>query len=1668
MSSAVDSERKDVFVEDLSRISETYPGLPEPLVERDFLIESILDELRHNDAIFLAWPEGYGKTTLLSQFVKKKGSRAINLFIESRWTYEPESVRRDLCNQMHWILNGEEIGREFMYNNGSESKFLVNRYFRKVNKKGRRGDSFYIVIDGLEDIPDKDKHARDEIINSLPFGAAGISFVFSGEPSLLPEDIRPKVRAESFSSVLFGKQDTEGYLGDLVSERQKILEIHNTCRSIPGRLASVRRILEKGVSAESILRRRIDEVEDLFDVEWEDVSDKDREVLALISFADFELSTEEIADVLGISKDEIESRMESLSFVNAGSGDGSVSFVSDAFRRYAKEKLSDLKTDTRDVVVDYLIENMESDRSIRHLPVLLGESGQHEKLIEVLSPDYFYRVLEQGQSLGFTNQVADLAFEAADKKDRFGAKARFSLHKSAVNELWGAHARRSEVRALMALEELDEAVALADTALSSVERLHLLAIIARMQKDQVGNVDEGLRDQIQRLSEDVNASDLQNRAEEIAVDLISVDPELALRLVERGTEAGTGEHSLDVAYLQLTMSEVMRSQKRAEPGVSHQDSLEDIHSKIQSPSAREVSSKLRLLVGDYSAEKVLEKAKSFEKTGDRLYFLRLWTQAHARSEEAGTVIEYALKQIIQNMDYAHDAGSLRELAEPLPHLDSNKEIERLVRIFDQQKQTSILVEELVRLEILLARAEANIDIERADDRLLDLYLNLEQVSDLATRTEGWARLISALPLKDNLSAIEEDILQSATKDLEQDTKMLLSKSAKQENATRHVIQALANNYPEKALRLADSLNTKPRRNKGALLFVDSILKSELREVDAGILFRVLDQISSDKTRTEAVSRIFDRLADERTDVETAAEYANRLFGKVGAMSDAEERCKTAIQGYELLVRATEKTQERESEFDHHPEEFLAVAEAAFEAQDNDSKKIATAFEIVSELAGTDRETAREFKDKAERLRGEIVLDSGRSRASYLASLDLVVRSFRGLLPRKADDPEDLQRIVSLIDKVRSVKDRVRHFSNLAFSCFRCGRDREGKEIVKDKVRTLLGQIPEEDKSSLHDAWAYAAPALYLAAKNLTLNDLERKLPLEERDRALSNIANGILNEVMPSEPVDFDTNRESKLEPEEIHDLVDLLGRIETDVRVYKILEGIVEVILEDKHQRTYDRTLRIDVEGKLREIAEDSFPNTEFIQHDGYLILAKADLILLKDTYKGVGTGEWLDLVDQARCIENEADRALVLSQLAEKCPSSGGSARKHRIRVLEEVEELVQEIPSAQDRVGRFGILARAAKEIDESLARNYFQKAFSLLYDERENMGASTLKSMRRRILSSAYRIDPEFASSLANLVDDDPAHQQELEQNIERLEKRSTITTSGEENREASHSSLPSVCWDSLAALNAGRLNPVRVDRAEDILEKARAFPLEGAYPIQSFTTEGLVRSYENTDEASKIIRPVFEAALQNTRFIERLAVRSSSKQDQVKAQASKNDHSSEKETFNIRAGERGRALNILREWVSDYVEDRLVICDQYFGPGQVEALNLIQSVVPDCVIEILSSEKHHLEEDAMNLKEAYVKAWREKYDQEIPSLRIVVAGKQDGSKRSPIHDRWWLSEQGGLRLGTSFNGLGQSQASELSLLEESERARKIEEVERYLVDRDRDYDGTRVSYQIAII
>ena len=86
------------------------------------------------------------------------------------------------------------------------------------------------------------------------------------------------------------------------------------------------------------------------------------------------------------------------------------------------------------------------------------------------------------------------------------------------------------------------------------------------------------------------------------------------------------------------------------------------------------------------------------------------------------------------------------------------------------------------------------------------------------------------------------------------------------------------------------------------------------------------------------------------------------------------------------------------------------------------------------------------------------------------------------------------------------------------------------------------------------------------------------------------------------------------------------------------------------------------------------------------------------------------------------------------------------------------------------------------------------------------------------------------------------------------------------------------------------------------------------------------------------------------------------------------------------------------------------------------------------------------------------------DQSPPNTVIYVIGTHS-QKVSPFHDRWWLTKNAGLRLGTSLNTLGITKSSEISVLSEDEAKLIYSEVEQYISMAKYEHNGERIEYNV---
>jgi hypothetical protein len=81
--------------------------------------------------------------------------------------------------------------------------------------------------------------------------------------------------------------------------------------------------------------------------------------------------------------------------------------------------------------------------------------------------------------------------------------------------------------------------------------------------------------------------------------------------------------------------------------------------------------------------------------------------------------------------------------------------------------------------------------------------------------------------------------------------------------------------------------------------------------------------------------------------------------------------------------------------------------------------------------------------------------------------------------------------------------------------------------------------------------------------------------------------------------------------------------------------------------------------------------------------------------------------------------------------------------------------------------------------------------------------------------------------------------------------------------------------------------------------------------------------------------------------------------------------------------------------------------------------------------------------------------------------IVIVGTESSGK-SPMHDRWWLTKGGRLKIGTLFNSLGIAQDSTITRIPNIESEMLESDVDQYLIEKQREYNGEQLRYLFFIL
>lgn len=1633
----------DAEVVDVLSFARGFPSIPPPEVDRDHLLDT-LDRLFLTDVLLVEGDEGVGKTVLLSQFAKRHRQNTISLFLRpaSLAAIDPTYISVVLAEQLHWMLYGEALHAEFVSERSLQNYFAsLDRRLHRANKK------CFVVVDGLEDETFWRQNFGESILAGLlPLGMNSYKYLITDRNNRIASRLHASIKVRPYYLSFCSFDEAKRYLSGLDLAEADIQELYKACRKNFGRLADVRRLIQSGTPQEKLLTEAFP---DFFDLEWHSIEGQPgwiEQVLAVVAFAQCPYVAQTIAEIVDYPEEDVRAALRCMTFLLVDNDSGEVTFCSEAHRRFAQAKLRAV----RDLTLANLIEHhrhFSTATQLSPLPQYFHDAQKHNELLAHLNTKYFLGIASSTQSLTALERATRLGIDSGSVLEDPSALIRFCTQAGFLAEVRAAETSRAEIRARIQLGDRQLAIALAERASLKEDRLALLVAAAAALKKYSGESDTVVLNQIESLCDQVDFEALGDRTIEIASELVTVNPDLSFKMIQRSAHSNQNAASIDEAFAKLTFHAIAARNDRRDVVAT----ADHARAKVKDPLLQQFLMSVSLFLETTSAQEVIRHAKSLAPS-EALLFLRQWAESTTAYDKVEPVLEFALDLAIRTTEYTPKIAHLRELSTPLPKMTDCEAIQRLVVRFDSLRLTILDLgtnEDLTRLQLHLAAAEARLDAVRARQRLMELYWAAAELKNLPAKAACLSWMLSYYRHVDKEGVLErldqfETVLQE---DLDSCLREVLRTSADHYVVVKAAVRALARRDTTLAMGIARSLNTLERRNRAYFEIVRYACRPAVARDRIETLFEAANHIEDYEVKSQAIAELV--AAYCRMPSEHARGDAFLFERMVDACESICWSSSRALALADLYGRGSELDLGRISSLD----DILVRVHNSWVSIDSAWNKATAAFEIASILGKRQPTVARQYVERGEAVRKAENIIAASQFEQYACVVRLATRAFVGLLASRSEG-DMLRTIAKVIDVIPSRRGRAYLWADLACRSFLVERHDVCETIVNERIKPVLEQMSRDNSGAVWWSEVAVAPALYAAHVGTALERIEA-LPSQVCEEAASNILQFLLRRTPLDDPYIEKRTTRRKLKYEQVVDLFPVLRKISTDSALYAFTSQICDRATQ---RGALTRQQMADIGDRIEKEIAAKFPDARNIEHEGYLIVTLAQVGRLK-VY---AEHRWQALVEQAERITNIADQAFVLTELAE---AMAPRFKQLAESVLRRAKTLVDTMSVNIDRADRYLSITRAAFDIDRALAKDCARSAYTYACEDPDE----NFVARRRRILDIANLIDPAFAESLVGVVDDDTTRAMAKREGREHLrvlalEKALTSRDAGLTNTKEEHEELTEGAWRALGLLNADWTEPRHIEELRPYIKLCADLPLvQSAFPILAWTIESQRRRMAMSPAGRATFGRLAQALVEACEAA--IAIIGTTGQlDQMLSPSFRIGQGSQEESgIVIGEGERQKALDVIRTWASD-IEGYVKICDPYFSLQDLDLIRLLRSCDGDVRIIVLAAKGR---QEATDLQSHYVEAWHRSIAADLPgNCDIFFTGTADGA--FPIHDRWMISSDGGLRIGTSYSGLGIGKTSEISRLSALEARTLEEEIDAILQRTRREYKGKPLGLTVAVL
>lgn len=1617
MNKLVISLVKDNHKIDITQFSNTIPNSFPYEIDREHIIKNIEETFSviTNNVILIEGLNVTGKSTLLAQFARKHRSNTVSVFIgEDFWKSDIDFILSELCIQMSKICSEslkthlENIDIEGLLKH--DLVILFRKLYNDLGKQARRtGKIFYIVIDGLDKITNNID--EDSFLQYIPQGdAAGVYVLLS---SLKGNDYTFEYYPMQIS--FFSRLETGILLQDFLN-KEEIDYVYNVSDGMPGYIGEIHRQLGNSIPKEEVINNLPPSFQVLLEKTWSQQDVKDKDLIRLISLITYSIEPIQFNDIpriLNISEHRLAEYIDEVSFLTLK--ENKVELLS-AFKVFFKGKLVAEKVDIIQDLISFYETNTDPN-AILYLPELYQEQKEFKSLKNLLDIENIYKIVQSTQKMSIVRKHLRILSNMAYSNKDWNSLSWSSLTESVFTQIANTPPGiENQVKALLSLNTYEEALRLAFLCVLPEDRLILLSYICRYMKQHNIEISKdilsSLEESISLIDNTVDISDeLIEKLIDICSNIFSVDSSLSLKLVEQ-VVSRTGEHvEKDKLMDYLMLRLLLKVDKENED-------IEEIKNNIGNNDLQNFIIATSDLIEEDISE-VFRKVETMNDVSAKLFYLQNWGEKNSTHNELNRVVEFALNIMTESNDYTPTIKNLREFAELLISSTDEKLTKKLITTIENILSTLIKspMDELARLELTLFKIEFKWPEDTTIERFYSVFVGLDDVKDY----DGKCLVLIHL-LETHVLLLDEDkkVYTELRDQLIKEFNRLITSSADHFSVSKKIISRLTKLDKSLAYNFAMKLNTRERTNKALAVLLDAHLNNP--EVDFDFFHDTLEHIDDKPYKDWIFVRLLSKLVTLKTSV--PHEFKSQFFGKIKVIDSVVG--KTLAFGHYINLENNEK--KIGSAFN----ELLVNLSKI----DDTNQKKDLGFKLVKILSDKHKSLAQEiYKITLSNYKQNNIFDT---RLSQLFSevIELLIRMIPDVI-KSEDSRFKIKHIKNMVLSIPSSYQQCTLLSSLALRCLVNGKREITLELAEKCIE--IAEKSMDDIDSYNKIITEIAPLLYEYESNEFFEKVNRLNSIVFKEEAIRNTIRFIISKRPSSDPIDSKSLKQKIDYPDSVK-ICNLIENLDTDSNIYSMIKLLVDALIEKSSNQKYKSKLKekqlLQIAEKIISIIENKLPDKNNIMHEGYKIASFGEISKLRDLASHRATRRWetlfptrQQLKERALNIPNTSDKIFVLASLG---TSAYFTDQNLGITFIKAAEEHLKYLNNPLDRAERYEMVAESYRETSNDKAAKF------LLEQAMQFAKACSHEQGRDQIISGlidlAHSIDPTLAQSYATSLDSTSASFLNLTERLTTLSLHSDPNKIHNYTKEETDRVLYDYFNKVLRSVCSGRGTILH----EDVIGTYLNHSIGQSFPTITLGISWYIENSisRNKGLTSSDLNELFMGVFQLLELIKNVEV---SMYDNTAALSTENFYKVITET-NIHTfdlSEQEEAFLLIKKWIKNDTNTYLKVYDPYFNE---EMLELLMHTGLDTRVFIYTAAKTNELEELPNKYKSY---WSQICDNVPPETHLYIYATNNGE--TPLHDRFIIGENSGLKLGTSLNGFG-SKFSTITFLEIDEK----EKVEREFI------------------